>query len=387
MTVQTRRRFLRGTLLGGAYALLASPFSSATIRTQQKPAPKVITRKLGKTGIEIPVVSMGVMRSDNPGLVRAALAGGMVHLDTAHMYMKGRNEEMLGEVLKEYPRTSYVIATKVPPESSKEAYLAKLDLSLQRLHLDHVDILYLHGVGSKEGVLDPVMLEAMKAAKLSGKALHVGVSTHHDEPEVIDAAVASGVYEVVLTAVNFRQEYYPALRTSIAKATAAGLGIVGMKTMAGAFLDKERKKPINCKAALKWVLQDPNVTTTIPGITTFEQLAENSSVNSDITMTPEEQTALAQSKTETGLFCPGCTDCTGQCRKSLPVRDLMRAYMYAYGYAEPSMAKELLHDLALSSTPCVDCDSCTVECAHGFAVRDRISDVSRLADVPAEFLA
>ena len=57
---------------------------------------------------------MGVMNSDNENLIRAALDSGIVHLDTAHVYMRGRNEEIIGGVIKDRPRDSYLIATKVP---------------------------------------------------------------------------------------------------------------------------------------------------------------------------------------------------------------------------------------------------------------------------------
>ena len=87
---------------------------------------------------------------------------------------------------------------------------------------------------------------------------------------VIQAAIDSGVYEVVLTSVNFKQDHYPAVKEAIAKAAKAGIGIVAMKTMAGGFHDKERKQPINCKAALKFVcrmkilrLQFPEIQTLI----------------------------------------------------------------------------------------------------------------------------
>jgi predicted aldo/keto reductase-like oxidoreductase len=89
------------------------------------------------------------------------------------------------------------------------------------------------------------MLEAVATAKKTGKAKHVGVSTHKNEPEVIQAVIDSGVYEVVLTSINFKQDYYAVLKKTIAKAAKAGIGIVAMKTMAGGFHNKERKQPIN----------------------------------------------------------------------------------------------------------------------------------------------
>ncbi len=312
MDTMDRRNFIRNSVMGASLSLLSSsPLTAIASQARPSPGPKekIITRRLGRTGIELPIVSMGVMRADNPALVRAALESGMRHLDTAHGYQRGNNETMLGEVLKDYPRDSFVLSTKVPPDE-KDAFLEKLDLSLKRLQMEYVDILYVHGLTVEGDVLSPSTLDALTAARKSGRARHVGVSTHRNEPEVIRAAVRSGVYEVVLTSVNFKQDHYPEVKKAIAEATAAGVGIIAMKTMAGAFHDKERTQPINCKAALKWVLQDLNVTTAIPGITTFDQLTENAAVNYDLAMTEEEKSSLVAGKSQGGLYCPGCPGCT-----------------------------------------------------------------------------
>jgi predicted aldo/keto reductase-like oxidoreductase len=373
--------------MGASLSLLSSPLTA--IARQAGPSPgargKIITRRLGKTGIELPVVSMGVMRADNPALVRAALESGMKHLDTAHGYQKGNNESMLGDVLKDHPRDSFVISTKVPPDA-KDAFLASLDLSLKRLQMEYVDILYVHGLTSGDDVLSASTLEALTAARESGKARHVGVSTHRNEPEVIRAAVRSGVYEVVLTSVNFKQDHYPEVKKAIAEAAAAGVGIIAMKTMAGAFHDKERTKPVNCRAALKWVLQDENVTTAIPGITTFDQLADNSGVNNDLALTEDEKSSLIPGKSEGGLYCPGCPGCSDRCTRGLPVPEIMRAYMYTYGYGDARLAQDLLAGLRINGNPCGECAECTVGCPRGFDLPVRVRDISRLTSVPAEFL-
>ena len=389
MDTMNRRHFIGSSVMGASLSLLSSSPLTALAR-QAGPSPgaqgKIITRRLGKTGIELPVVSMGVMRADNPALVRAALESGMKHLDTAHGYQQGNNETMLGEVLKDYPRDSFVISTKVPPDA-KDAFLASLDLSLKRLRMECVDILYVHGLSTGDDVLSPSTLDALTTARQSGRARHIGVSTHRNEPEVIRAAVRSGVYEVVLTSVNFKQDHYSEVKKAIAEAAAAGVGIVAMKTMAGAFHDKERTQPINCKAALKWVLQDLNVTTAIPGVTTFDQLTENAGVNHDLAMTDDEKSSLVPGKSEGGLYCPGCSGCTDRCTKGLPVPDIMRAYMYTYGYGDARMAQELLAGLRIAGDPCGGCTACTVGCPRGFNVPGRVRDIARLTSVPAEFLS
>ena len=387
MTHLNRRVFLKNTLVGASATLLAAPAIAHAALQQAEPATKkTIRRKLGRTGVVLPIVSMGVMRADNPALVKAALKGGVVHLDTAHGYQHGKNEEMLGDLLKDYPRESFVISTKIPPGSPDEMR-SRMDLSLQRLKMKQVDIVYLHGPETKNLVLDPGNIAFMKEIKTSGKTRFVGVSVHRNEPEVIQAAIDGGIYDVVLTSVNFKQDHQSDVRAAIARAAKAGVGIVAMKTMAGGFLDKERTKPVNCTAALKWVLQDENITTAIPGVTTFDMLAENLRVNEDLTLTDQEKADLAYAGGERGLYCQGCNRCVTDCREALPIPEMMRAYMYTYGYGSPALGREVMDTLSIKTDPCRECGDCTVLCSKGFNVHEKIADISRLRDVPEEFLA
>lgn len=397
-----RREFLRAGLTGLVGLGVTSAATGATPEKTQDPTTvvrtPVVTRRLGRTGLILPVVSMGVMNADNPNLVKAALEMGIVHLDTAHVYQGGRNEEMIGQVVKGRKRDSFVVATKVVPDgmdrktgqftdgTSAEAFLAKLDLSLRRLGLDHVDILYIHNVSTREAVLFEPLLKALEKAKQDGKTRFVGVSTHRNEPVVLRAAIESKVHEVVLTAYNFRQDHRAEVKKAIAEAAKAGLGIVAMKTQAGAFWDEKRQTPINMKAALKWALQDSNVHTAIPGFTTYDQLILDMSVMADLKLSEQEQKDLNPPKLTTGLYCQGCARCRPQCPAGLPLPDLMRAHMYARGYRNLEAARELVASLDLPADPCADCAACAVRCAQGFDVRARARDVVRVKDIPADLL-
>jgi len=338
------------------------------------------------------------MRADNPNLVKAALSKGITFLDTANSYQNGRNEEMLGEMLKYYDRNSFVIATKVKPsggnrktglysdKTTEEDFLKKFDQSMERLKLDHVDILYHHAVSTGEAALFEPVLNAMKKIKASGRALHLGISTHKNEPEVIRAAIDSGVYEVVLVAYNFKQDHLSEMNKALQEAVDAGLGVVGMKNLAGGFLDKEKQKPVNAKAALRWALQNPNVHTLIPGFTSFDQLDECVQVMKNIKMTTREKDDLLLASAEQGMYCNACSRCVAQCKKELPIPELMRAYMYTYGYREVKKAQELLVSLDITADVCNDCGECTVTCVKDFAVAEKITDVTRLIDVPDDFI-
>ncbi len=402
-----RRAFLKKGLAGlAAVGAVPGAVRAAAVGTggearaaAAQAGAKPIIRTLGRTGLKVPIVSMGVMNADNPAVVQGALDAGIVLLDTAWGYQRGQNEKMIGQVIAGRPRESFMIATKVPGPNGdrsmrglddagiEKAFLAKFDESLARLGLDHVEVLYLHNNTAPEHVQNQAVIGALQKAKKAGKARFIGITTHGNEPAVIRATIETKAYDVILTAYNFQKDYSPDLRKAVAEATAAGLGIVAMKTQAGAYWDREKQQPINMRAALKWVLNDPNVTTAIPGFTTFDQLKEDFSVVTDITLTPADLKDLRLGEQAAGLYCQQCARCVAGCPKGLPIPDLMRSYMYAYGYRNLQAAHELVGSLDIAADACGSCASCTAVCVKGFDIADRVRDISRLRAVPGDFFA
>lgn len=388
-----RRNFLKLTAAGAAGGMFAGTGvarAASTVSDTSEKNNSIIYRTLGKTGLKVPIVNLGVMRVDNPRIVSMALDGGMNLLDTAHGYQNGRNESMLGELLKNRQRDSYYLATKVNPRRdvlTVDQFIAMFETSLERLKMDYVDILYLHAQSSREGTLHENYLEALTRMRSQGKARFLGVTTHSNEPEVIRAAVESDIYDVVCTAYNFKMEHLTDLKKAIAEAAGAGLGIIAMKTMAGAYWDKERQDPINTKAALKYALQNENIHTSIPGVTAFQELEDNFEVNTDLTLSDEEIRDLRMETTKGGLFCTGCEECIGQCPHDLLIPDFMRSFMYAYGYKDLALARSTMDSLDLCGEACESCDVCRVTCTQGFNVGEKIRDIDRLRHVPADFLA
>ncbi len=394
MTKFNRRNFLKSSVFGASGMLVSGGVKAGTTQT----GTEMITRTLGKTGLELPILSMGVMRADTPNIVKAAYDSGIKHFDTAHGYQRGKNEEMLGAFFKDRPRDSFVIGTKVippginrktgelGPEFSKEGFLEMANLSLERLQMDHVDIFYHHLASSRETLLNEDMLAALRQLKQEGKAKHVGVSTHKNQAEVIRAAIEGGVHEVILVAINFTMKDDKDLIDAIEEGAAAGLGFIAMKTMAGGFHDEEKKVPVDGVAALKWVFQNPHITTSIPGFTKFNELQTDLEIMNGLDMTDEEANSLLADGGRSGFYCSGCTGCQHQCRKDLPVSDLMRAYMYTYAYGNLEKGREILDEYGVDADPCNGCPGCTVTCSSGFNVAERIAKVSRLKDVPVDFI-
>lgn len=399
--IKNRRDFIKEGITGLAGITVFNPTLKATVQNGVKERKdKFIYRSLGKTGIKLPIVSMGVMNAYNPRLVQVALDSGIVLLDTAHMYQEGHNEEMIGQAIKGRSRDSYIMATKIPPEgrdtrtglftqrTTAMAFIKRFETSIKRLGLDYLDILSVHSVSRRESALFEPIQEALSKLKKEGKTRFVGITTHKNEPEVIQAAIDSQFYDVVLTAYNFRQPHVEEVKKALAKAAQEGLGIIAMKTQAGVYWDKDRKNQINMKAALKWVLRDENVHTAIPGFTTFDQMDMDLSVMQNMTLTLDEEADLKLASAERlpGLYCAQCEKCVPQCRDGLDIPTIMRSYMYAYGYKNMVKAKETLQYANLSLSPCSSCECCVIRCSMGFHVRDRILDIVRIKDVPDDFL-
>jgi len=402
---KSRRDFLKkgASGLAGMAVLPAVLGSAARGQTEEKTEEtkkkyKIVTRKLGNTGIMLPVVSYGAGRTRDPELLRAALDAGIVHLDTAHSYGRGQNEELIGSVIKDRPRDSFVIATKVTgPEDRKTGFFTKdatstlfqekFDTSMKRLGLEYIDILYIHSVVTKEAVMYEPFLNVMQKLKKEGRVKHLGVSTHGNEHEVIRAVTESKIHEVVLTAYNFRQPHVKEMDAAMAEAAEAGIGIVAMKTQAGVYWDQEQQNPINPQAALKWVIKNKNVHTTIPGISTFEHLAADMAVMEDLELSPEEKKdlQLGQRLGLPGLYCRQCGSCLPQCGREIAIPTLMRSYMYMYGYRDLRAAKEALAKIDLLDIPCSSCGDCSVTCSMGFDIKNKIEDMAWIKHVPDDF--
>ncbi|MGA2958450.1 MAG: aldo/keto reductase [Thermodesulfobacteriota bacterium] len=394
-----RRDFLKSTAAGlGGFVYLSSNEKNPGEKGQEKKEGKIVHRTLGKTGMKLPVITMGVMNTSNPALVQAALSNGLYFLDTAQAYQRGTNESMIGEVLKGRPRDSFAIATKArlpnnqttglyTEEATEDAFTKKIDTSLKNLGLDYVDIYHHHNVWVRESVLYEPILNALVKAKKAGKIRFIGITTHRNEPEVINAAVDSKVYDVVLPAYNFRQNHGEEVKKAIARAAEAGLGVIAMKTIGGNVGGNYHNTQIDAPACLKWALQDANVHTIITGFTTFDQLEVDLKVLRDFSLSKLEKENLRRAALQSSLYCQGCGTCLTTCVKQLPIPDLMRAYMYLYGYRNLVEAQDLLSSLNLPANPCGDCGSCPVKCLNQWNVSERLQNIARLRDVPSEFIA
>jgi aryl-alcohol dehydrogenase-like predicted oxidoreductase len=148
-------------------------------------------RKLGNSGLKVSEISLGswltyggyVERENAVNSIHKAYELGINFFDTANVYERGEAEKVVGEVLKAYPRESYVLATKVFGEMgdgpndkglSRKHIFEQLHSSLKRLGTDYVDVYYCHRYDTETPIEET--LRALDDLVTQGKVLYVGVS-------------------------------------------------------------------------------------------------------------------------------------------------------------------------------------------------------------------
>ena len=404
-TCINRRKFISKGLAGIAGAIALPHIGckgDAAKGTEEGKKRKLVHRTLGKTGVKLPIVSMGTMDATSEALVRTALDAGISHIATAQYYARGRVEEFIGKIIKNYKREDIIVATGVIPQPidyqsgvfSKDTDTAKFEKdfegSLKRLNIDYVDFFYLPFCGKKESVMFEPLMKSMEKMKKAGKTRFLGTASHSFVPEAVRAAADSGFYDVVMLAYNFQVKDIEERKQAVAYAANKGMGIVAMKTITGeSWMAGEQEAVSNPKASLKWVLQNENIHTSVPGITTFDQLETDLSIMEDLTLTPEEKKYLefARINHKDSLFCQGCGTCLKQCTSAPDIPTLMRSYMYAYGYRDLAAAVRNIGSVKDNPIACADCSSCVVKCPMGFDIKERALDIMRLKEFPSEFFA
>ena len=396
MENNNRRQFLKKSIIGLSGAALMPV--GLKMGTKISGPPELPFRTLGKTGIKTPLISMGTSDATASGFVRAAYEAGIKIFFSATYYGEGNNEKLVGEGLKGLSRDSFVIGTAVPPDGldnrtgkfikafDPQAYIKKAEESLNRFGIEYVDFFLFPYAGKREMVLNDGVLKALEQLKKQGKTRFLGIASHSDTQEALQAAVDSGIYDLAMIAYNFKSANKESLDASITKASDAGLGIVAMKTTAGASRAKSGP-PLNTDAALKWVLQNKNISSIVSGMSSLEQLQKNLSMIQNLKMSDQElkDLNLASLNAEHSLYCQQCRKCIPQCPYNLDIPTIMRSYMYAYGYRNMTQAWHTLAGVEFQGNPCGKCSSCNINCSAGFNVKDKILDIARLKNVPSDF--
>ncbi len=358
------------------------------------PEGETIYRTLGRTGLRMPIIGMGVMNASNPEIVQASYEMGVRFFDTAARYQFGRNEQMVGNVINRLGvRKDVIVATKelrpvqrqnTISKDMKKKLMELCEGSLSRLKTDYIDIMYIHTVATAEEADDPYIMEAAALLKEKGMVRFLGISTHESMTEVINAVAETGFYDVVLTVINISMADDLDLLKAIDNAASRGVGIIAMKTLAGGQRLPDRESLTRfgsstvATASLKWVLRRESIAMAIPGYTNYEHMREDFSVARGLDYTTEEKEFLSDNAIKlSSHFCRQCRQCMPTCPNGADVPSLMRTHLYAAQYGNFHEARAVLDDLPRSQgiAACSSCLQCSARCVRDVDIPGRIGDL------------
>jgi len=363
-----RRKFLKSVGAAGLGSFLAvsgckskkREQAASTDKQTQPPkkteTPELPRRKLGNTGVEVPVLALGTMFDavEKQVVLRRALELKVTYWDTAHGYTGGNSELGIGKFLSREPqaRKDLFIASKASDAETPDQVEERLQESLKRMNTDYVDVYYLHGIDDPDFLRDEFG-EWAKSAKERGLIKFFGFTTHDNITEMLNKAAGLDWVDVIMHSYNFRLMSDKQLNAAIDACYKAGKGLVAMKTMARGSVARQEDNELaqqllkrgftEGQVKLKVVLEDKRFASVCVGRDNLEHLALNVAAVHDKTALAREDVELLLQYAEATCdsYCAGCSKiCNSAVPEAPYVNDIMRYLMYYNGYGEHQAARE-----------------------------------------------
>jgi predicted aldo/keto reductase-like oxidoreductase len=282
-----RREFLKKAGFAGA----GLAFAAAAPPVFAQPGQPLAKRVLGRTKQQVSILGLGtapvgegpVGVEDGIRIFSEAIDRGVTYIDTARIY--GNAEEILGHIIPKR-RDKLFVVTKVSTHTAADAERS-LNESLRRLKIEHLDLVHIHSIGSKN--LDRVLakdgaLEFLLKQKKLGKIRFVGISGHN-RPANFVRMLQTDQIDVLMCVMNYAdRNIYDFESKVLPEARKRNVGCAAMKVYAGikGGFRNHRSGHIGCVTeparlpqAMSYALDLEGVSVAVVGPYTVEQAIQN----------------------------------------------------------------------------------------------------------------
>ncbi len=362
---------------------------------------------LGFGAMRLPVIdgeSANIDKELTAKMIAYAIDNGVNYFDTAWPYHGGNSELVVGELLKNYPRDSFNVATKFPsfsPENfeKKEEIFAK---QLEKLQVEYFDFYLLHNVndGNIANFLNPDygVVEYMVEQKKAGKIKHLGFSCHASNKNFLKFLDAYGdVMEFCQIQLNWVDWDFQDAKVKVEELQKRNIPIWVMEPIRGgklATIPEDLMEKLNAYRpglnAPEWCFRFlqaiPGVTVILSGMSNFEQVEDNVRIfNTNEPVSEEEKELLLQVAKDylgrTSLPCTACRYCTGNCPQSIDIPTVIEYYNESAFNGSPSFQMiSYINGLPEGMKPqdCLGCQACEGACPQNIeiaAMMEKIKDM------------
>ncbi len=405
-----RRNFLKTAgLVGVGSVITAAKVKAADANGPNVPAAqptiqKVPKRKLGKTGVEVPVLSLGLGRPGEPAVLRQSLDWGVNYWDTSLAAGNGTSERSIGEFIAKNPelRKDIFLVTKENKSKTPDDLEKCLQTSLKQLNTNCIDLYFgVYMVNDMVRFTDDIKKWA-EDAKKRGVIKHFGFTTHQNMPQCLMAASKLDWIDAIMTSYNFRLSQDKQMQDAIDACNKAGIGLIAMKTQAmrqrgpntdpnavAAEAEADRKMLAHFlekgftegQAKIKAVMDDQRFSSVCSAMTSTTMLMSNIAVAHDKTkLAAEDMDVLKQYAQATcSGYCAGCAHICEPVALGVPVGDIMRALMYHDSYGDIAHAKAVFAEIPADVKQCllsVDYSAAEHVCPNRMQIGKLIADAA-----------
>jgi len=331
--------------------------------------PKTVPKRpFGKTGVDVPILSLGgVLKTSDQIVFRMASKMGVTYWDTADSYGWGKNEKAIGEYFGRFPneRNNVFLVTKAAT-SDPQKLSQKLNASLQKMNTSYVDMYLIHYVKHVKDELTGEVKTWAEKTKAEGKIRFFGFSAHKNMEDNMLAASKLGWIDGIMMSYNYRLMVKDEMKTAIDACVKAGIGLTAMKTQAAfsanfyASIGSETDNALKMtesfmkkgytaeQAKLKAVWENPNIASicsAMPNLTILEANAAAAMNREKLSSLDKHLLDQYGHRTAPG-YCAGCADiCESAVDYSIPISDILRYSMYNCSYGDWETASALFHAL------------------------------------------
>ena len=358
---------------------------------------------LGMGCMRLPLVDGDDAKIDEQAtrdMVAYAMEKGVNYYDTAWGYHGGTSETVMGEVLKDYPRESFYLATKFPGYdlANMDKVAEIFNKQLEKLQVEYFDFYLIHNVCEKniDDYLDERhgIMAYLLEQKAAGKIRHLGFSAHGDIPVMRRFLEKYGEHmEFCQIQLNWLDWEFQNAKGKIELLNEYHLPVWVMEPVRGgklATLDaahEERLRALRPGAsAAEWAFRFlqtlPEVCVTLSGMSNFDQLKENiATFEEDKPLGNEEMGALLGVASDMlgkqTVPCTACHYCTPHCPQGLDIPRLLELYnQYLLTGKGDFIAPMVLSTFPEDKQPsaCVGCGSCAAVCPQGIDIPGALAD-------------
>lgn len=335
-------------------------------------------------------------------MVAYAMEKGINYYDTAWGYHNGMSEPVMGEVLSEYPRESFYLATKFPGYDL--ANFGKIEeifeKQLSRLRVDYFDFFLIHNVCEQniDYYLNPEYktLEYVLEQKKNGRIRHLGFSIHATLETMKRFMAVYGDYmEFCQIQLNWLDYDFQNAKAKVELLNERNIPIWVMEPLRGGSLctlDPEHVKRLGdihpdytvTEWAFRFLQSFDAVTVTLSGMSNFEQVAQNIATFEESKPLGDEEKAvlfeIAREMTSRNtLPCTACSYCTAHCPMELDIPMIIEQYnKHIRRGGSFSVPKDIAAlDESKQPTACIGCRCCEAVCPQQIEISDTMAYFAR----------